>query len=126
VNSFRHPAFDVADHEEGEAPDLGRIREEALLLQSQNDLRAVMSIVEGRRFVWGLLEDCGVFAPSFANEPLATSYNEGRRAIGIGLMVRCQAEATDLYIAALQEHLAEVKKTAETRQALEASAQERQ
>lgn len=49
-----------------------------------NDLRAVLSSVSGRRFIWRLLERGGVFRSSFNTESDSyTAFNEGRRNLGL-------------------------------------------
>lgn len=49
-----------------------------------NDLRAVLSSVSGRRFIWRLLERGGVFRSSFnAESDSYTAFNEGRRNLGL-------------------------------------------
>jgi GAF domain-containing protein len=96
-----------------------RAREDSLETRAKGDLLAVMSTAPGRRFVWGLIE--GVFAPSYASEALATAYNEGRRSVAIGLMVRCQQDATNQYVQALTEQLADQAADATTRAAAEAA-----
>lgn len=85
-----------------------------------------MQTPEGRRFVWGLIEHAGSFGPSYASEALATAYNEGRRSVGIGLMTRCQLDATDLYVTALKEQLDEQKKAQSLREAAMAEAANQQ
>jgi hypothetical protein len=124
-----HPLIDEARAElnlgSPEVQGLLCDRETYLANRAHNDLRSVMSTPEGRRFVWGLLEHCGVFGPSYASDANATSYNEGRRAVGIGLMVRCQTEASEFYVAALTESISEIKAEAATRQAAMTASRER-
>ena len=40
----------------------------------------------GRRILWGLMADAGLFRVSHTGEALATAFNEGRRAIGLALL----------------------------------------
>jgi len=99
------------------AQNLLRNREEDALAQAAADLKSVMSTEAGRRFVWGLIEDAGAFAPSFTGTAATTDFNEGRRSVGLGLMVAAQRDATDLYVTALQEQLAAKRVDAQTREA---------
>jgi hypothetical protein len=102
-----------------------RADDDRLAARTRSDLTAVLSTPEGRRFVWDLLDDkAGTFGPSFVGEPHATSYNEGRRSVGLGLLVRCQQYAPDLYVQALQEQLAEARARQATQDAAEVAAQE--
>jgi hypothetical protein len=102
-----------------------RAEDERLADRVRSDLVAVLSTPEGRRFVWDLLDEkAGTFGPSFVGEPHSTSYNEGRRSVGLGLLVRCQQHAPDLYVQALQEQLAEARARQATREAAEVAAEE--
>lgn len=51
-----------------------------------SDMRKILSIPEGRRTIWRLLEQCKVFAPSFSLNTLQIAYSEGQRSIGITLL----------------------------------------
>lgn len=52
--------------------------------EETGDLRAVLSSVSGRRFIWRLLECGGVFRSSFnAESDSYTAFNEGRRNLGL-------------------------------------------
>jgi len=50
----------------------------------QTAFTAVMATAEGRRWIWWLLERCGVFRTSFTGDE-TTYFNEGTR--NVGLMV---------------------------------------
>lgn len=99
-----------------------RGRDELLAVRAADDLRAVMALAEGRRFIWDLIERAGVFGPSYASDAGATAYNEGRRAVGIALLTRVQQDAPDAYALALNEALAEAKADAHARHAAELAA----
>jgi hypothetical protein len=105
----------VAKRKEGalsneNAQSLLRLREKDAEERAKRDLGVVMSTPEGRRFIWSLIEDADTWGPSFAGESShSTSYNEGRRAVGLALLFRCQRDATGLYVTALQEHLARLQ-----------------
>jgi len=72
--------------------------------QRNDDVRAVLATVEGRRFMWRLLESAGLWSPSYAETSTATAFNEGRRSIAINLMLELQAVAPERYLQALREH----------------------
>ena len=97
-----------------------RNREDFVAQRAQKDLRAVMLTPEGRRFVWDSIDFCGLLAPSYANDPMATAYNEGRRSIGLWLQTRAKTEAPDLYVTAFNEYLAEQRAETLTREAAKA------
>jgi dihydroorotase len=88
--------------------------------QHRNDLIAVMNAPEGRRFLWQLIGSAGVFQQSFAADPMATAFNEGRRSIGLALLSRLQDESPDLYLKAQGEQIELQRKAQSLREAAEA------
>lgn len=62
-------------------------REQKRFEREQDDLRALLAIPNGRRFLWKTLSRCGVFRTSFCpGDPHVTSFNEGRREFGCALL----------------------------------------
>lgn len=47
----------------------------------------------GRAYVWALLSKCNIYGASFTPDPITMAYNEGRRAIGIGMLHTIDANA---------------------------------
>lgn len=78
--TFGIPEKDIKKQDEAKAEF---DRKEKLRL---NDMRKILSIPEGRRYVWSELERCKVFAPSFSLNNIQTAFNEGVRSIGISLL----------------------------------------
>lgn len=75
-----------------------KLREQQREAQERDDLQNVLSTATGRRFLWKLLVDAGVFRISFvAGERSMTDFNEGRRAQGNALFVRIQALNPEYY-----------------------------
>jgi hypothetical protein len=66
------------------------------------DMRQVMSSVEGRRFVWRLLERAGVFRTSFTGNS-TTFFNEGMRNMGLMVLGDVHEAAADAYIVMMNE-----------------------
>lgn len=56
-----------------------------------DDLRDLLAHPAGRRFVWRLLDHCGVFRSTFTGHGARDAFNEGARNVGLFLM----AEVTD-------------------------------
>jgi hypothetical protein len=56
--------------------------------QDTDDLKAVLATVEGRRFVRGLLADCGEHRTSFHTNAIQMAANEGARNVGLKLKAR--------------------------------------
>jgi hypothetical protein len=59
----------------------------------QLDLRSVMSTPSGRRLIFSLLEDAGVWSPLATIDPHLRDQMVGRRDFGCELMMRVQATA---------------------------------
>lgn len=51
-----------------------------------SDMRKILSLPEGRRYVWEELKRSGVFTLSFSPNASQTAYNEGQRSLGISLL----------------------------------------
>ncbi len=54
--------------------------------QEGRDLATLMDTVEGRRFVWRLLDLAGIYRSSFDVEPLQMAFREGARNSGLLLV----------------------------------------
>ncbi len=68
------------------------------------DLQNALVTESGRRFVWGLLVDAGVFRLSFtAGDSHVTAFNEGRRAQGNALFARIMRDCPESYHVMAQE-----------------------
>lgn len=63
---------------------------------------AVMATPDGRRYLWWLLERCGVFKSSFTGDH-ATFFNEGQRNVGLAVMADIHAACPELYAVMLHE-----------------------
>ena len=77
----------------GDTKQVNSAREyEALIaLNAQADLVHVLSSREGRRVVWRLLEDCGLFRQTFREgRPDSSAFLEGQRSIGLQLFAAIQ------------------------------------
>lgn len=52
----------------------------------KEDMSKVLSLPEGRRVLWRVLSQCGVFRSSVEHSGSMTYFNEGRRDIGLFLV----------------------------------------
>lgn len=78
------------------------------------DLENVLKHESGRRFLWDLLVEAGVFRLSFvAGDQWSTVFNEGRRAMGNALFARIQSLNPEYYHVMAKEaaHLEETDKS---------------
>jgi len=75
-----------------------RQHDKLALERDRTDLQHVLETQQGRRFLWKLLSDCGVFRLSFQyGDAQSTAFNEGRRGVGLALMVAIQDLDPTLY-----------------------------
>jgi hypothetical protein len=93
--------IDVAEQEEQEAQDRERAKLIAQLVAA--DFKWLLSSKRGRRIVWRLLEDAGVFRSSFTNDPHVTSFNEGRRQYGLKVLAMIHEHSPETYPTMLTE-----------------------
>jgi hypothetical protein len=80
-----------------------RLGQDELRRKQDEDLRHVLAEPQGRRLLWRLIDSAGTFGASYAGEPQATAFNEGRRSVGIALMLEAQRVAQARYVQMLQE-----------------------
>lgn len=73
------------------------------------DLKVVLKIPEGRRTVYKILCECGVFKASFTQNSNTTAFNEGRRDIGLSLLAELDLAEPNVYSQMLKEHFSEAK-----------------
>ena len=69
----------------------------------QSDIRALMKLAAGRRVVWRLLEDAGVWRSVFNPEPLRMAFAEGQRNLGLQLLGWVMDECPDEYDLMMRE-----------------------
>lgn len=71
---------------------------EQLQQRHADDVKKVMATESGRRFVWGLLDQAGVFRISFTGEVNSTIFNEGNRNSGLSLFNDVLKFCPELYL----------------------------
>lgn len=74
-----------------------------------DDLKVVLKKPEGRRVIYKLLCECGVFKASFSLNSMQTSFSEGRRDIGLSLLKDLDEAEPNAYSQMLTEHFSELK-----------------
>lgn len=70
--------------------------------RKDHNLEVVASTYEGREWIWDLLEECGIYASSFRGDN-QTEFREGKRAIGLSLLVKLNNADPNLYMKMQQE-----------------------
>jgi hypothetical protein len=74
-----------------------------------DDLQKVLKSPEGRRVIYKILSECGVFKASFSLNSMSTAFNEGKRDIGIMLLKDLDEAEPNAYSQMLKEHFSELK-----------------
>jgi len=91
---FNSPEDDQAKSQRSEA-EKAEVRRIA-------SFRAVMASPDGRRWVWNLLERCGVFRTSYTGDS-TTYFNEGSRNVGLMVITDINVACPDLFITMMTE-----------------------
>lgn len=71
------------------------------------DLKWVMSSAPGRRFMWELLAECGIYRCSFNNSGSQTFFNEGMRNVGTMKLAQLMKVCPDDYLKMQSEAMEE-------------------
>lgn len=67
------------------------------------DMALLLSTRPGRRFIWGLMSDCGIFRSSFDNSGSVTAFNEGQRNVGLKVLADVNEAGPEQYLVMLRE-----------------------
>lgn len=73
-----------------------------------SDIREVLLKPEGRRFIWRLLSEAGVFRGSFTGNS-ETFFKEGQRDIGLLVLRDCMEAKPDSFSQMQREYTSELK-----------------
>jgi hypothetical protein len=99
-------SYNAADEENVK----GRKRKDEQIRDRElHDTRSIMDTLEGRRFIWRLLDRAGVFRTSFTGNS-TTFFNEGQRNMGLIVLADVHEACADKYILMMTE----AKKDTET------------
>ena len=74
-----------------------------------DDLKKVLKLPEGRRMVWKILSETGVFRASFSLNSMQTAFHEGKRDVGLKLIMAMDEAEPMAYAQMLREHYSEAK-----------------
>lgn len=69
----------------------------------ESDIKWLMSSKRGRRFIWRLLEQAGVFRSSFNPNAMTMSFSEGSRNYGLVILNLIHTLCPELYPTMLKE-----------------------
>lgn len=87
----------IALNDQAEAADSKALRDRMAAEREAADIRWLMESEQGRRIVWRLLNQSGVFRSSFSSDALAMAFSEGNRNIGLQLMAQVHELCPDMY-----------------------------
>lgn len=63
----------------------------------------MLSLPSGRRFVWRIIEASGAFGASYSPDTHAMAFTEGRRSVGLEMMLRIQTALPNRWLEMLGE-----------------------
>lgn len=78
-------------------------RKRIVLEQENKDFKWLMSSRQGRRIVWRLLEQAGVFRISFSQNSMQMAFNEGGRNYGNKTLAQVHTLCPELYPVMVRE-----------------------
>lgn len=68
-----------------------------------NDLRLICETEHGRRFIWRLIEQAGVWRTTYTGEALSAAFAEGKRNTGLKVFSDVMEACPDQYLAMAKE-----------------------
>lgn len=71
--------------------------------QQIDDLLFVMSTAQGRRFIWQMLSDAGVYRTVFSPDIAVMSFSEGKRNVGLELLNELTTHCQNSYLKMVEE-----------------------
>lgn len=89
-----------ADRKKREAAELARkLREQ----QEEDDFRWLLADERGRRIVWNLLGEGGIFRASYTGEAISSAHREGERNAALKLHAKVMQHAPQQFVRMLAE-----------------------
>ena len=85
--------------------DVRRLEKQAKVIDTQRKavIHNVMSTIEGRHWLWDVLASCHCFSSTFNGDALQSTFNEGRRSVGLAILDDITSTCPDQYIQAMRE-----------------------
>ncbi|WGL97362.1 hypothetical protein QE177_09015 [Arsenophonus sp. aPb] len=90
-----------------------RLKQRLKIEREAEDIKHVMSLEQGRRFIWLQLTTSGVFSSSFNHDPYVTAFNEGNRNRGLALLNDIMTICPERYLEMAEEARKEQEKNNE-------------
>ncbi len=83
------------------------LRERLARENEEADLKWLMGNKRGRRVIWRLLDQAGVFRSSFNTNAMAMSFAEGHRNYGLRILGMIHTQCPELYPTMMKEQTAD-------------------
>ncbi len=84
-------------------------------LREINDIRKVLKIPEGRRFIWRLWSVCGIFRNPFTANANQSAFNAGRMSVGQEILADVNNADVSAFARLQNEHISSLKSKKEAR-----------
>lgn len=82
--------------------DKAKLKDKFKVRQRDEDLKTILNLREGRRYLWGILEEAGVFTSSFTGNS-HTFFNEGKRDMGLRVLSHITESNPDAFLKMMVE-----------------------
>ncbi|STU63708.1 Uncharacterised protein [Klebsiella pneumoniae subsp. ozaenae] len=91
---------DYLSEEEREELAADELKRQQLRRENElNDLRLICETEHGRRFIWRLIEQAGVWRTTYTGEALSAAFAEGKRNTGLKVFSDVMEACPDQYLA---------------------------
>ena len=95
--------YDPFDAESQKATQAQALTAKLAIEEEESDIKWLMSNRRGRRVVWRLLDQAGVFRSSFSTVAMQMSFNEGNRNYGLRMLDLVHRVCPELYPQMMKE-----------------------
>lgn len=85
------------------------------------DVKKILEKPEGRRYLWRMLRECGIFSNSFTLNSNQTAFNEGKRDIGLAMLIDINEADKTAFAKMQNEYLSALNSAKEAKEAQDAS-----
>ena len=83
------------------------LRERLVRENEEADIKWLMGNKRGRRIIWRLLDQAGVFRSSFNTNAMTMSFAEGHRNYGLRILALIHSQCPELYPTMMKEQTAD-------------------
>ncbi len=97
--------LDLRSHERSKADR--ELRERLARENEEADIKWLMGNKRGRRVIWRLLDQAGVFRSSFNTNAMTMSFAEGHRNYGLRILALIHSQCPELYPTMMKEQTAD-------------------